>query len=180
MYIRFNGPVDGENDLLNIFNECGLMMCNAGDLAERFWIYHVGFTNAGDELLNVRRTHGKYTVQNCYFSNPDGSGFGVLIANSSAMSWNSISQKSTWARNHFDHIRERGAGNFRRFKTFTYFNNFNENWAYEASITVSEGGMNAQSLWENNVADAQTGPANASFGPIHQGIIPVKSMRMEI
>ena len=73
MYLKLDGPVGTNNDILNVRNAVDDDPF-AADVAERFWIYHVSFDNAEDELLSLIRTEGKYTVQNSYFRNNSARG----------------------------------------------------------------------------------------------------------
>lgn len=169
MYIKLDGPVGANNDLLNVQNR-DTDDPSAPDLTEAFWLFHVSFSHSEDELFSVRRSRGNYTVQNCFFDQPTGSGYGMLMHNSASLGqWDQIVQKSTWTRNYWFSIRDRAP----RISVPAHahmFNNYWDDWDFEVVHAVSrQGALIAQALLENNVADA-TGDRDVLAGANESGM----------
>ena len=168
MYLTLDGPVGNDNDLLNVQNGINDNPL-ADDLAEKFWLFHVSFNNSADELVGISRSPGNFTVQNCYFNQPTGTGFGVLLYNTDGLGqWDQITQKSTWTRNYWNSIDER-APRIGVPSNVHLFNNYWDDWTHEGIIVVSYGGLIAQALLENNVADA-TGQGTRLTWPFESGL----------
>ncbi len=161
---RDPNPTDQDN--INIFNSNSDV--SNPNRCERFWIYHVSFLGAEDENLNLRRMHGKYTIQSCLLRNNSGgasSAFGTLIANSASGAWQQQIQLGTFYRNEFDsnHRQPYVAAP----SNIHLYNNYHHDWASESCLVAAQvfgdSPLVAQALCENDIWDGNVG--NRSFYP---------------
>jgi pectate lyase len=158
MYLKLDGPVGGNNDLLQVMNGTGAST-SASDNAERFWLYHMSFTNAEDELVSFIRTEGKYTVQSSYIGNnaSGNTGYCALVSHGTKgnYGWEKVTHKGTWTRNFWDRCKDR-VPYITIPSNIHIYNNYYFDWAATALHVTARFGatLPSQLLFENNVATA--------------------------
>ena len=158
MYLKLDGPVGSNNDLVNVQNRTSDSP-DSSDATKRFWIYHVSFVGAEDELISFIRTEGLYTVQNSYFrnNNTGNSGYCALISHGTKgnYGWDAVVHKATWVRNHWDQCRDR-MPYITVPSNVHIFNNYYYDWGATALHVTSRfnAALPAQLLFDNNIAAA--------------------------
>lgn len=158
----FQGTGTGGNDRNIIFlylkvDGCGNDCIEFDHGSDLIWLYHCTFSDSVDEVLSMRRTLGKYTVQDCLLDNQTNGGRGCLISTSAPNlnEWDTKVQEGTYYRTIFDcnqrQPRVTASSHIHLYNCYQTNGNSNGNNCL-ASIATS-GALAPEILFENNIAD---------------------------
>jgi pectate lyase len=155
---------------------------NPGDpnTAELFWVNHCDFARGGDGTLDIIRCEGKFTIQDCYFTNPTNPGKTYLISHGSVNTnhgWDVIDVKGTCTGTWFDDLFDRQPlitvpANYHHYMNYSRFWNANPpihvNSRFDSSLI-----NRAQARFENNIYDSTESPNQVAKANLQSGsVIP--------
>ena len=159
MYIKVVGPIGNNNDLFHVDNSEALAS-NLNNSSELLWVYHCNFKDAEDEVVSFRHTRGRFTIQESYMENKQGTGYTVLMLNNGinggSSAWDQVVRQGTFYRNYFN-----GDARIPRLacaSNFDLVNNYCSEY-HEAAIFVLSfvNGLKGQARIENNIFSPEAG-----------------------